>query len=493
MVKIISPVDGSIVAERPYATQAAIDAALVGTRAAHNGRGAARPWPNALAFARQPSTPCSRWPMRSCPSWRGKWDVPSATDAANWPVLKRGARHMIEIAGAALADHVPSRLDGFRRLIRREPLGTVFVIAPWNYPFLTAVNSVIPALMAGNAVVLKHSAQTLLVGERLQAAFDKAGLPSGLFRNFVLDHHQTAQIIRSGYVQQVNFTGSVGAGREIERAGAGLFIGIGLELGGKDPAYVRADANLEFAIENIADGAFFNSGQSCCAVERVYVDRRHFDRVVGGLAAAACKYVLGNPLDPQTTLGPMVRGAAADVVRNQVSEALSLGARRVVPAHAFPPDRPGSAYLAPEVLVNVHHDMALMREETFGPVVGVMPVDSDDEAIERMNDSPFGLSASIWTQDADAAERIGEQLETGTVFMNRCDYLDPALAWTGVKNTGRGITLSVLGYSALTRASRITCARPLAIELLPRRWPSGPRTLRRSLVSSAPRGRDPIA
>jgi acyl-CoA reductase-like NAD-dependent aldehyde dehydrogenase len=305
--------------------------------------------------------------------------------------------------------------------------------------------------MAGNAVVLKHAAQTLLVGERFQAAFDQAGLPSGLFRNLVLDHDQTAQMIRSGKVQQVNFTGSVAAGREIERAAAGTFIGIGLELGGKDPAYVRADANLEFAIENIADGAFFNSGQSCCAVERVYVHRRHFDRVVSGLAKAACQYVLGDPLDARTTLGPMVRGAAADLVRHQMSTALNLGARRVVPAHTFPEDRPGSAYLAPEVLVDVNHDMAIMREETFGPVVGVMAVDSDDEAIALMNDSPFGLTASLWTQDADAAQRIGAQLETGTVFMNRCDYLDPALAWTGVKNTGRGITLSALGYSTLTR------------------------------------------
>jgi acyl-CoA reductase-like NAD-dependent aldehyde dehydrogenase len=305
--------------------------------------------------------------------------------------------------------------------------------------------------MAGNAVILKHAAQTLLVGERFQSAFDQAGLPQGLFRNLVLDHDQIAAIIRSGRVQQVNFTGSVPAGYEIERASAGRFVGLGLELGGKDPAYVRADANLDFAIENIADGAFFNSGQSCCAVERVYVHERHFDRVVRALADVAAKYVLGNPLDSNTTLGPMVRGAAADFVRDQVRHAVAQGARRLVQPHTFPPDRPGSAYLAPEVLVNVNHDMAIMKDETFGPVVGVMPVASDEEAIRLMNDSPFGLTASIWTQDADAAEQIGAALETGTVFMNRCDYLDPALAWTGVKNTGRGVTLSALGYSTLTR------------------------------------------
>ncbi|MCA9225274.1 MAG: aldehyde dehydrogenase family protein, partial [Planctomycetales bacterium] len=230
------------------------------------------------------------------------------------------------------------------------------------------------------------------------------------------------------------------------------FTGLGLELGGKDPAYVRSDADLDFAIENIADGAFFNSGQSCCAVERVYVQESHFDQIANGLAETACKLVLGDPLDPLTTLGPMVRGTAADFVRKQIHDAVNQGARCLVPADAFATDQPGSPYLAPQVLVDVNHEMDIMSEETFGPVVGLMPVGSDEEAIQLMNDSPYGLSASIWTQDMAAAERIGGELETGTVFMNRCDYLDPALAPTGVKNTGRGITLSALGYSTLTRA-----------------------------------------
>jgi acyl-CoA reductase-like NAD-dependent aldehyde dehydrogenase len=450
MVKIVSPVDGSAVAERAYATQTEIDAAFVNAHRVQQ-RWRNTPLSERARFCSAVVDAMLAMADEIVPELAWQMGRPVRYGRGELAGFEARARHMIEIAPAALADHVPSPLEGFRRFIRREPLGTVFVIAPWNYPYLTAVNSVIPALMAGNAVVLKHAAQTLLVGERFQTACDGANLPAGLFRNLLLDHEQTAQIIKSGNAQQVNFTGSVAAGREIERAGAGQFIGIGLELGGKDPAYVRADANLEFAIENIADGAFFNSGQSCCGVERVYVHRRHFDRVVSGLAEFAGKYVLGNPLDPQTTLGPMVRGSAADLVRNQISEALKLGARRVVPSNAFPEDRPGSPFLAPEVLVNVNHHMAVMREESFGPVVGVMPVSSDHEAIALMNDSPFGLSASIWTQDVDAAQRIGEQLETGTVFMNRCDYLDPALAWTGVKNTGRGITLSAYGYSTLTR------------------------------------------
>jgi acyl-CoA reductase-like NAD-dependent aldehyde dehydrogenase len=451
MIQIISPIDGSVFAERPLATRAEIDAALADARTAQK------------KWRKTPLAERARFCSKAVDAMLAMTDeiVPEMARQMGRPVqygrneimggFQARARHMIEIAPAALADHVPAAIDGFRRFIRREPLGTVFVIAPWNYPYLSAVNSVIPALMAGNAVILKHAAQTLLVGERFQAAFDRAELPRGLFRNLVLDHGQTARIIGSRQVDQVNLTGSVAAGREIEKSAAGLFLGVGLELGGKDPAYVREDADLAYAIENIADGAFFNSGQSCCAVERVYVHRRHFDRVVAGMVEIAKNHVVGNPLGPATTIGPMVRGAAADVVRKQVSEAVARGARRLVPPGTFAPDSPGSPYLAPDVIVDVDQKMSLMQEETFGPIVGVTPVDSDEEAVRLMNDSPYGLSASIWTKDTAAAERIGDQIETGTVYMNRCDYLDPALCWTGVKDTGRGITLSQLGYGTLTR------------------------------------------
>lgn len=450
-VTIISPVDGTLLAERPYATPADIDTAL------NDAQVAQRQWRRTSLDERAQYCTAAVDAMLAMadeivPELAKQMGRPIKYGRGELGGFEERARHMIEIAPESLADHVPAQREGFRRFIRREPLGTVFVIAPWNFPYLTAVNSIIPALMAGNAVILKHAAQTLLVGERFQAAFDRAELPRGLFRNLVLSHDQTAAIVQSGKVQQVNFTGSVAAGKAIEPSAAGLFLGMGLELGGKDPAYVRSDADLDFAIENIADGAFFNSGQSCCAVERVYVHESHFDQVASGLAESSCKLVLGDPLDPETTLGPMVRGTAADFVRKQIHDAVNQGARCLVPADAFATDQPGSPYLAPQVLVDVNHEMDIMSEETFGPVVGLMPVGSDEEAIQLMNDSPYGLSASIWTQDMAAAERIGGELETGTVFMNRCDYLDPALAWTGVKNTGRGITLSALGYSTLTRA-----------------------------------------
>ena len=361
------------------------------------------------------------------------------------------ARYMIEIAESALAPIDPGPKDGFRRWIARDPLGLVMVIAPWNYPYLTAVNSVVPALMAGNAVILKHAAQTILVGERFQRAFDAAGLPAGLFQTLVLDHGQTAKLISSRLVDQVNFTGSVAGGRAMEAAASGGFIGLGLELGGKDPAYVRADADLANAVENLVDGAFFNSGQSCCGIERIYVHQDLYAKFVDGFVETTKTYALGDPLDEATTLGPMVKAAAAAFVRGQVRDAVAAGARALVAPELFARDAAGTPYMAPQVLVDVTHAMAVMRDESFGPVVGIMPVANDAEAVRLMNDSPFGLTASIWTRDADRAATLGDQIETGTVFMNRCDYLDPALAWTGVKDTGRGVSLSRVGYETLTR------------------------------------------
>ena len=346
---------------------------------------------------------------------------------------------------------MPAAKAGFERYIKREPLGVVFTIAPWNYPYLTAVNSIIPALMAGNAVVLKHASHTLVVGDRFAKAFAKAGLPKGLFHNLVMSHEQAADVISGRLANMVCFTGSVPGGQAIERAAAGHFLSVGLELGGKDPAYVRSDANLAHAVENLVDGAFFNSGQSCCGIERIYVHKTLFKDFVEGAVELTKKYVLGSPLDEATTLGPMIKADAATFVRKQIASAIRGGARAHVDEKLFAASKKGTPYLAPQILSDVNHQMRVMRDESFGPVVGIMKVSSDEEAIQLMNDSEFGLTAAIWTSDVAAAKAIGARVETGTVFMNRCDYLDPALTWTGVKNTGRGATLSALGYEALTR------------------------------------------
>ncbi len=372
--------------------------------------------------------------------------------------------YMASIAHDALTDEeIPSArgpLGGtpgrnlVRRFIRHEPHGVVLVLAPWNYPYLTAVNSVIPALIAGNAVVLKHSDQTPLCADRIRDAATQAGIPGDVLQTLDTSHETIGQVVSESLADFVAFCGSVAGGHAVQEAASSGFGGVGLELGGKDPAYVRADADLDFTIPRLADGAFFNSGQSCCAVERVYAHASVYDEVVEGLVAEASKLRLGNPLDPETTLGPMVRISNADSVRSQIADAIGRGARPLVDSASFGSDTGNDAcgtYLAPQVLVNVDHSMPVMRDETFGPVAGVMAVDGDDDAISLMNDSRYGLTASVWTQDTHAAVALGGQIECGTLFMNRCDYVDPALAWTGVKDSGRGATLSRLGFEQLTR------------------------------------------
>lgn len=361
------------------------------------------------------------------------------------------ARFMINQAEVALKPIVLEEKQGFNRYIKREPLGVVFVIAPWNYPYLTAINTIIPAIMAGNTVVLKHSAQTPLCAEQFAKAFEITNLPHGVFQYLHLCHADTERVIKDPLVQYVAFTGSVAGGEMVEEAASGRFIGVGLELGGKDAAYVREDADIPYAVATCVDGAFFNSGQSCCAIERIYVHSSLYDDFVSQAVALVNKYKLGRSDDSETTLGPLVKAVNADFVREQISSAITAGAKAHINLDDFPLDKSGTAYIAPQVLTAVDHSMSVMRDESFGPVVGIMEVNDDQQAISLMNDSEFGLTASVFTANIKQGIAIGEQLETGTFFINRCDYLDPALAWTGVKKSGRGCTLSTLGYQALTR------------------------------------------
>ena len=448
--RTISPVDGSVYVERTLASPVQIEAALESARLAQR------------AWRAVPISERAAILGRFCDAFASHGDA--IAEELSWqmgrpvrysPSEVRGtlerARHMIAIAPAALADIDVGPKSGFTRFLRREPLGVVFTVAAWNYPYLIAVNSVVPALMAGNVVVLKHSAQTPLCAERFEECLREAGLPEGAFQALHLSHADTERVIRDSRVDFVAFTGSVAGGHAVQRAAADRFIGTGLELGGCDPAYVRHDANLAHAIENLVDGAYFNSGQSCCGIQRVYVHERLYDKFVDGWVDLTRKYVLGSPVDPETTLGPVVRTAAADEIRRQIAASVAAGARAALDEKAFAASQSGTPYLAPQVLLGVDHSMPVMREEIFGPVAGIMKVGSDEEAIRLMNDSAFGLTAAIWTSDEEAALAIGDEVQTGTWFMNRCDYLDPALAWVGVKDSGRGCTLSAIGYEHLTR------------------------------------------
>ncbi len=360
------------------------------------------------------------------------------------------ASTMISLAESGLKDVMALPKPGFSRFVRREPLGLVLVLAAWNYPYLITVNSIVPALLAGNVVLLKHSDQTPLCAERLSAAAAKT-LPAGVLQHLHMSHETVAQLIPDERVAFVAFTGSVEGGRAVHKAAGGHFKGVGLELGGKDAAYVRADADLDFTVPNLVDGAMFNSGQSCCGIERVYVHQDRYREVVERMEAEIKSYKLGNPLHEGVNMGPVVRTRSALMIRQHIAQAVSMGANSVIDPKHFAADTPEGPYVAPQLVIDASPEMDIVAKETFGPVVAVMPVSDDQAAIAAMNDSRFGLTASVWTDDGEAALRIGERLETGTVFQNRCDYLDPELAWVGVKDSGRGCTLSVVGFENLTR------------------------------------------
>ena len=446
----ISPVDGSVVFARELDGNSTIEQTLgradeafrswrqidVGERCAMVRRFVELAVHDADAVARELTMQMGR-PIRD-----------GAGEVGGW--LLRG-RTMIDLANEGLADIRLDERDGFTRFIRREPLGVVFVVAPWNYPWLTAVNALVPALVAGNPVVLKHSEQTPLVAKRIGDAAREAGLPDGVLQVLYLDHQGVADVISDHRVAFVAFTGSVGGGHAIPDAASKRFIGAALELGGKDPAYVSKDADIARSAANLVDGSFYNAGQSCCGIERIYVHRDVYEPFLEAFAAMANELVLGDPREATTTLGPVVRVRNAEAIQGQVDAALAAGARPLLDPARFPEAERGLPYMAPQALIDVDHSMEIMSEETFGPAVGIMAVSDDEEAVRLMNDSRYGLTASIWTSDIERAKKIGERVETGTWFMNRCDYLDPELAWVGVKDSGRGCSLSTLGYAQLTR------------------------------------------
>ena len=446
-IKCISPIDGSIYAERPILSRSEADAAVTRAKIAQR-KWNMRPIEErielvkagvaAIGAMNEEIVPEIAWQMGRPIRYGGEFGG-----------FNERASYMADIAIDALAPIEIENSNNFRRVIKRVPHGLVLVVAPWNYPFMTAINTVAPALIAGNAVMLKHASQTPLVGERLAKAFDSVGIPRDIFQNVFLDHDTTSALISDRAFDFINFTGSVSGGVAMEKAAAGTFTGIGLELGGKDPGYVMENANLDAAVETLIDGAMFNSGQCCCGIERIYVIESLFEDFIKKAVAVVNQYKLGNPLDPETTIGPMAHIRFANEVRAQTQEAIKDGAKAHIDPCLFPMD--GGAYLMPQILTDVTHDMRIMREESFGPVVGIMSVKNDEEAIKLMNDSDFGLTASLWTEDINRAEAIADRIDTGTAFMNRADYLDPALCWTGCKDTGRGGGLSMIGYHNLTR------------------------------------------
>ncbi|KAK7417537.1 hypothetical protein QQX98_004502 [Neonectria punicea] len=366
--------------------------------------------------------------------------------------VKRG-EYLLKISDEALQDTDGEAEKGFKRFIRKIPVGPVLVIFAWNYPYLILVNSLIPAILTGNTVILKGSPQTPTVVERVAETFAEAGLPKGVLQYFHCGSPITMEtIVRSPLISLICFTGSVGGGLAVQKAAADRVVNVGLELGGKDPAYVRADVDIDWAAGEIVDGAVFNSGQSCCSLERVYVDEKIHDAFVEAVQKVLKGYKLGDPFDKSTHVGPVVSKRSKEAIEEHIKDALDKGAKDATPENESFSNLPLKGnFVKPTLLVDVNHTMRVMVEETFGPVVAVQKVKSDAEAIQLMNDSEFGLTASIWTKDTDKGYEIAEDVEAGTVFVNRCDYPSPDLAWTGWKNSGKGQTLSRFGYDQFVK------------------------------------------
>ena len=444
---IVSPVDGSIFAAVEVASDQQADALLALARRSQRDW-ASLPLATRLDFCRAFIKAFQAQDERIAQELTWQMGRPSVFAPKEVARLAERAGSMIAAADRGLASIDLANGGSEIRRIERVPHGVCLVVAPWNYPYLTAVNTIIPALAAGNVVILKPAAQTALTGDRFADAFHAAGLPEGVFTSALLSHETVARWISTRTVDFVSFTGSVRGGAAIEQAAAGRFLPVSLELGGKDPAYVRADCELDFAVAELVDGSFFNSGQSCCGIERIYVDRKVFAPFVERfIKTAEVTQTLGDPTRATTMLGPVVSAGAAHAIRQQVSDAVRDGAHIALGANGAAEGN----YIPATVLTNVDHSMSVMVEETFGPVVGLMPVEDDDQALRLMNDSRYGLSASIWTAARAGGASLARPGVAGTVFLNRCDYLDPGLAWVGVKDSGRGCSLSELGYHQLTR------------------------------------------
>ena len=448
--KTITPIDNSVYLERPLSTEAEIEKVIESSKKSFQS------WKNTSIEDR--ITIINKFidnliALKPEVSKEICWQIgrPISQCGNELRGFEERSRHMVKIAKESLQNIPATKNDEFDNYIYKSPLGVIFVMAPWNYPIITATNTIVPALLAGNTILIKHSSQTPRCAELISQAFENTGLPEGVFQFVHTDHQSCEKIISDNRIAHVVFTGSVKGGQEVKKYIGARFINVGLELGGKDPAYVRSDADINHAIENLVDGAMFNSGQSCCGIERIYVDQSIYKDFIDGFKNLTEQYKLGDPSKEDTNLGPVVRLSAANFIRSQMAEAEQQGAKRLIDESKFSISKEDNCYVAPQVMIDVDHSMRFMMEETFGPTVGIMPVKDHNEAKQLMNDSPYGLTASIWTKDLDFAKEFGRDIETGTFFMNRCDYLDPALAWTGVKDTGVGCSLSVLAFDQLTR------------------------------------------
>jgi acyl-CoA reductase-like NAD-dependent aldehyde dehydrogenase len=444
--RIISPADGSVYFEGRFAADSEVDSAVAAARRAFDG------W-RRLTFeerSRQLDAFVSEVSARAgelaeMTAWQMGRPLAKADEVPAF-------RDMIAFYHSTIGQYADARelpgSDGERRFLTRVPYGVNLSICAWNFPVSMTAGLIVAPLLLGNVVLFKHSPQTARIGDVFNQAAASAGLPPGIFQALHMTNEQCGRLLGSGAIDLVNFIGSTRGGLEVRSSAAPAFVHQILELGGKDPSYVRADADLDIVVPELVWACFGNSGQSCCSVERIYVDERIHDAFAERFAAFADGISIGHPLHENAELGPVVNAAAAQRILRDVDDAISHGARRISETR-----RADGAYVAPTVLVDVNHEMRLMRDETFGPVAPIMKVSSDEEAVRLMNDSHYGLTASVWTSDLDRGVELGRLVDTGNFYVNRADYVDEYLPWGGVKSSGLGRADGLGWGDDLTRIS----------------------------------------
>lgn len=448
VLRIISPADGSLFFEGRFATASeAADALDSASAAAERWAETAIDDRIAVLDAFVEALVGEADELARMTAWQIGRPLAKSDETGDLVHLYGFYKSSIAEAGADIA--LPSSGADYR-FARREPYGVNLSICAWNYPVVMMSSLILAPLLAGNVVIFKHAPQTACISAVVNRAARIANLPEGILQAINLTNLQCAQMLKSGNVGLVNFVGSSRGGQEVRQASASQFIQEIFELGGKDAAYVRADADLAVTASELARASFTNSGQSCCSVERLYVDETIYDSFVEQFVAAARSWTIGHPVLENVELGPVISAAAAARINGEVGAALAAGARELL-ASPLPDLANIDAYVAPKVLVDVDHGMAIMRSETFGPIAPIVRVRTDDDAVRLMNDSDYGLTSSVWTQDIDRGLALANRINVGNAYVNQADYVDEHLPWGGIKASGLGRTDGFSWLESLTR------------------------------------------
>ena len=446
MLRVTNPANGSPIAELATDTPASVAAKYRAARAAQSSW-AQRPLEQRLACIRRFREGVVGHLERLAAILTSEVGKPIRQSRNELNGLLGRIDFFLDAAPGTLAPRTVSDADGMRERITHEPLGVIANISAWNYPYFVGANVFVPALLAGNTVLYKPSEYATLTGLEIGNLLHAAGVPQDVFQVIVGAGDAGAALLAQP-VDGAFFTGSYATGARIAQAVAPRMIRLQLELGGKDPAYVCEDVDVAAAAASLADGAMYNTGQSCCSVERIYVHEKVHDAFVDAFVREVQGFRIGDPTDESSYIGPLTRGPQLDVLEAQVADAKAKGARLLAGGRRLDP--PGH-WFEPTVFSHVDHTMALMREESFGPIIGIQKVAGDDEAVRLMNDSEYGLTAGVYTRDAARAERVLAQLDAGSVYWNCCDRVSPRLPWSGVKHSGIGLTLSTYGIETFTR------------------------------------------